>query len=209
MKTTITLLLLTLILSSCATTGVMSKKTKDVDFTQYRTYKIMPYVNEEDALNKKIKINDTNKKRIEEAIMASLSIRGLDTATQSDVILLYAVDIDMQKSYSRTPNYSAGGYYNSYGGTFGGAYGGTYYSYNGGYHGGYGYDGSTAFTSVEEHNYEMGRLRLGLIDIETGDLLWLGSTSEKIKDNPRKTEKQISRIVRKILMDFPIPYVKK
>lgn len=206
MKISLSLLILTFILSACATSGVLTKKTEGVDYSQYKTYQIFPYVNEEDAINKKVKINKVNKKRIEDALMEALTLRGMDTAKQSDVTLLYAVDIDMEKSYSRQNNYHAGGYHGGgayYGG--GGYYGGgAYYSYNNGHYGGYGYSYGVPYSTVEEHNYEMGRLRLGMIDTKTGELVWLGSTSEKLKNKPNKAERQIKKVVRKIMMDFPI-----
>ena len=197
MKISLSFLLLAFILSSCATSSVLVKKTEGIDFSQYKTYQVLAYVNKEDALNKKITISGANRALIEEAITESLTLRGMDTARQSDITLLYAVDIDMEKSYSRTTNYQAGGLY-------GGAYGNGYYSYSGGYYGGYGYNGSTAFSTVTEHNYEMGRLRLGMIDTKTGELVWLGSTSEQLKNKPNKTERQIQKVIRKIMMDFPI-----
>lgn len=199
MKKLLVLPLVTLLLASCASMKTTSEKTEEVDFTQYKTYKILPYVNEEDALNKKITINDINKARIERALMESLTLRGLDTATQADMIILYALNVDVKKTYSANTTYMGGGpYYGGYSHGYG-----SYYGYRGGYYGGYGYGGG-AYTTYEENSEEIGLLRVGVVDPTTGKLIWLGATSERIKNKPNKAEKRINRVIRKIMMDFPI-----
>lgn len=204
MKKLLLLTIIAILAASCASVKT-TQKEEAIDFTQYKTYKILPYVNEEDVLDKKIQINSINRGRIERALMESLTLRGLDTAAQADMIILYALNIDVERTYSSNTTYMGGGpYYGGYNRGYG-----SYYGFSGGYYGGHGYGGAYgygggAYTTYEENTQEMGLLRVGVVDPKSGELIWLGATSEKIKNNPKKTEKRINRVIRKIMLDFPI-----
>jgi hypothetical protein len=74
--------------------------------------------------------------------------------------------------------------------------------YSGGF-GGWGWRGfgDTATTTVE--NYKEGTLVVDMFDPNTKKLLWRGTASDTLSDNPEKNTKKMDKGVEKMLKDFP------
>lgn len=193
MKNIVLLIATFLVATACSTIKVTSDYDGSVDFSKYKTFKVMHFVNEEDLENNTMKISELNRKRTDEAISSELSIRGFAPGEAPDAIFLYAVDIDMQKSYSAHTNYVSGGYY----------------GYRGRYYGGYGYGMGSAYTDVQEHEHLMGKLRISMIDAKTKELLWTGSAANEIKQNTSNPEKRINKVVARMMLEFPIGIQRK
>lgn len=185
------LLTMVAVFASCSTLKVTSDYDGSVDFSKYKTYKVMHFANEEDMATKNFKINELNRKRVEKFVSEELDARGFATAETPDVFFLYAVNIDMETSYSAHTTHMGGGYY----------------GYRGSYYGGYGMGGygmgGRSYTDVQENQYTMGRLRISMIDAKTEQLLWTGSARDEIKGK-KNPEQKIAKVVARIMLEFPI-----
>lgn len=186
MKIFLSVIILVLTFTSCSSLKVTSDVSSDADFTKYKTFKVLHFVNEEDAEKKEYKMNELNRRRVEKAIANEAVLRNLEQNDKPDALFLYAVDIDMKKSYSTHTNYN----------------GGHHMGYRGRHYGGYGM--SSSQTHVQETEHIMGRLRIAMIDAETEELLWMSSASDEIKGNTKKTEQNINKVLARMMMQFPI-----
>jgi hypothetical protein len=74
--------------------------------------------------------------------------------------------------------------------------------YSGGF-GGWGWRGfgDTATTTVQ--NYKEGTLVVDMFDANTRKLLWRGTSSDTLSDNPEKNTKKMDKGVEKMFKDFP------
>lgn len=184
------LLMVAFIAFGCSSLKVTSDYDSAIDFSKYKTYKILYFVNEEDAKNKTFRINDINQKRVETSLSTELDMREYSASDKPDVYFLYAFDIDIKKSYSASTTYT----------------GGSYMGYRGRYYGGYGYGGGgSSYTNVDEYETIMGRLRIAMVDAETEELLWIGSASDEVKDNGKKGDEKVAKVINKVMAEFPIP----
>ena len=185
------LLTMVAVFASCSTLKVTSDYDGSVDFSKYKTYKVMHFANEEDMATKNFKINELNRKRVEKFVSEELDARGFAAAETPDVFFLYAVNIDMETSYSAHTTHMGGGHY----------------GYRGSYYGGYGMSGyglgGSSYTDVQENQYTMGRLRVSMIDAKTEQLLWTGSARDEIKGK-KNPEEKIAKVIARIMLEFPI-----
>ena len=178
---------------ACSSMQVSSDYDKDVDFLQYKTYKVLYFINDKDLEEKSFSINDINKKRIEGAISSEVRLRGLEYSENPDAIFLYAIEIDMEKSYESHTDYS----------------GGAYMGYGGKRYGRYGYRGAsygmgTSQTTTTEVDKKVGKLRVAMIDAKTEKLIWIGSAKEEVKGDVKNSEKNIKSVISKIMYKLPI-----
>jgi hypothetical protein len=113
--------------------------------------------------------------------------------------------------------YNAGynaGYYNGYWGYpyYGYPYYGyPYYGYGGyyGYGPGWGWGGGMSTTTVNTYDYTVGTLVCSVFDTNEKKLIWEGSGSGEINENPQDRENSIPKAVSKIMAQYPIPANKK
>ena len=130
-------------------------------------------------------MNELNRRRVEKAVANEAILRNLEQNEEPDALFLYAVDIDMKKSYSSHTTYN----------------GGHHMGYHGRHYGGY---GGSSQTHVQETEHIMGRLRIAVIDAETEELLWMSSASDEIKGNTKKAEQNINKVIARMMLQFPI-----
>jgi len=169
----------------CASVKVVTDTKSDANFSNYQTYKVVHYVNEEDQKAQKDRVNPINRGRIESAITSNAELRGMKKAESNpDVLILWASDVDVEKSYSSHTTYSGGAYM--------------------GYRGRYYMGGGPTYTTTDVNEYHIGILTIAVVEKESEELLWLGKGTKDISGNERKAEETINLIVGKIMAEFPI-----
>ena len=193
MRIFISVIVLALLSTSCSSLKLTNDVDNDVDFSKYKTFKVLYFINDEDYKEKSFSINEINKNKVEKAVTIEAEKKGLVLNDNPDAIFLYAVDIDMKKSYESHTSYS----------------GGAYMGYGGRRYGRYGYRGAsygmgTSQTTTKEVDKKMGKLRIAMIDAKTEKLLWLGTAEDEVKDKTGKAEEKISKIISKIMYKLPI-----
>ena len=170
----------------CASVKVVTDTKSDANFSNYQTYKVVHYVNEEDQKAQKYRVNPINRGRIESAITSNADLRGMKKAESNpDVVILWASDVDVEKSYSSHTTYSGGAYM---------GYRGRYYMGGGG----------PSYTTTDVNEYHIGILSIAIVEKESEELLWLGKGTKDISGDERKAEETINLIVGKIMEEFPI-----
>ena len=178
-------ILLVMLFTSCAGIKVTSDSS-GADLSKYKSFKVVQFVNEEDLEAKKFPTNELNKKRVENAISSQATLKNLDENSDADILLLWSVNVDLQRSYSTHTNYNGGGYM----------------GYRGRYGGGYGM-GSSSHSTTQVHDAIIGILSVAAIDAETEELLWLSRAEKEIKRDSKKAEENINKVIAKIFEEFP------
>ena len=110
-------IIMIVIISACSGIKVTSDSDKS-DLSDYKTFKVVQFVNEEDLEAKKFPTNELNKKRVENAITSEAGLKNMSENSDPDIIMLWSVNVDMQRSYSTHTNYTGGGYM-AYSGRYG------------------------------------------------------------------------------------------
>lgn len=172
------------IITACSSIKVTSD-SGGADLTKYKSFKVVQFVNEEDLQAKKFPTNELNKKRVENAISSQAILKNLNDNEDADILLLWSVNVDLQRSYSTHTNYNGGGYM----------------GYRGRYGGGYGMGSSYSTTQVNDAI--IGILSVAAIDAETEELLWLGTGQKEINRTSDKAEQNINKVVAKIFEKYP------
>ena len=163
---------------------VRSDYDKTVDFSKIKTYTFKGWAENSDKI-----LNDLDKKRITDAFVHELSIRGLEMKENgADVAITLFIVIDNKTSTT------------------------AYTTYNGGmgYRGrwGYGAGMGTATTSVSEYDYQEGTMVIDFYSTATKKLIWQGINTQTVKDKPEKRDKSIPKVVRKLMKNYPVESVK-
>lgn len=176
-------IVMVMVFAACSSIKVTSDTNKS-DFSEYKTFKVVQFVNEEDLEAKKFPTNELNKKRVENAINSQATLKNLDESSDPDILLLWSVNVDLQRSYSTHTNYNGGGYM--------------------GYRGRYGgYGMGSSYSTTEVNDAIIGILSVAAIDAETEELLWLGTGQKEINRTSNKAEENINKVVAKIFEKFP------
>lgn len=188
-QSTIFSFLVALIFINCSGAKVTTDQSKTADFTEYKSFKVIQLVNEEEINDPSMKKTELNRKRINEAISKEGQSKGMSLSEEPDAYLVWSMGIDLKTSYTTHTNYT----------------GGAYIGYRGrrGFRGGYGGMGSS-YSTTSENETIFGQLMISLIDAETEELLWVGSGSKELKSKNNKIEENINKAVSKIMKDFPI-----
>ncbi|MBK3519575.1 DUF4136 domain-containing protein [Carboxylicivirga marina] len=172
---------------SCSSIKYTSDHRSGVNFVQYNSYKVVHFVNEDDLANQKFIVNQMNKQRVEVAIDKQAKLRGLVGSEEPDMLILWAVGIDIQKSYETHTTYN----------------GGPYMGYRDRY-GGYGMGMGSSYSSTDEYQTEISKLRIEFIDAKTKDILWIGTVEGEREGNVKGSDGRINEIVGKIFKQYPI-----
>ncbi len=169
----------------CSSLSVNTDFDPANDFSQYKTY--MWYGGEmpaDDALS----ANPLVKKRVASSVDDALAAKGyaVGTAEDMDFIVIIHAGVQQKTQVSQTYGYSGYGY---------GGYG------YGGYHGGWGgYGGRT-----EVYQYDEATLVIDIVDAEKEELVWRGTASDMLADNPSREKQQakIDKAVSRVMANFP------
>lgn len=170
-----------------ASTPAMAQKVTidfahDFDFEAIKTFQ---YVDTSDSNEQ----DPLTASRIEGAIIMELKEGGLqqvETEADADIFVTYHVTTQDQTSYNTTSmGYGGyGGYHDGWG----------EWGYGGGGYGGMDMGSST----TRAHNYTEGTLIIDAYDSEEKKMVWRGTGTVIVNDNPEKRTKQIDKILHKL-----------
>ncbi|MCK4775028.1 MAG: DUF4136 domain-containing protein [Candidatus Krumholzibacteria bacterium] len=124
-------------------------------------------------------------KRIKNAVNDQLAQNGMtETTTSPDVYVMYHIGTKDKVDVS-SYGYSYGGY-----GRYGGAYGGPYSAGGGG---------------ISTYNYTEGTLIIDMYEAENKQLVWRGSGTDVIEDNPtpQQLTENVNKAVAAIMSQYP------
>ena len=163
---------------SCTSIQVATDRDRDANFENYESYELR-YNRERDGF---VAINDINQKRIEKGLDTELERKGMERAEEPDVIIAYALAIDVNRYYNAQSNYYGTPYWGRrayYGSNFG-------------------------TTTITEHEVKSGQLIVEVRDAKTDQLLWYGAGSKTLSNSQKNIEKSINETIEKIMVEFPI-----
>ena len=170
-----------LMLMGCSSLKVSYDYDKDVDFTKFKSYTMLPWNPE---LNKIV--NELDKNRLLAAIKSEMNARGLEYK-ESGGDLAVSIFIVLENKTSVTA-------YNNYYGGYGAGY----------RYGGWGWGMGYGTTTYQEYDYLVGTAIIDVFADETKSLVWQGIGSGTVNENPKDREERIERSIGKIMYNFPI-----
>ena len=154
---------------------------KSTDFSKFKTYKWVP-------INGAPKVNDLLDKNIKDAIDAELAKKGLSKtdADSADLYIGYQAGIDKEKQFT---SYDTG------------------WGYGPGWYGGGWYGGGGGMTTGQTSTIYVGELALDMNDSKNHALVWRGLATKTIDTTakPDKQQKNLDKVVEKLLKNFPPP----
>jgi len=172
----LSLLLLTIIVTSCSTVRVASDYERTTNFDEFKTFAFFkPGID-------KAEINDIDKRRILRAIEAELLAKGFTKSEDPDLLVSI-----FTKSNQRVD------VYNNYWGA--GAWGWGWGGFGPGW--GWGWNQPMVSTRTE------GVLYIDLINAKKKELIWQGQGKGYLSRNIDRKEERIKEFVTKILAQFP------
>lgn len=155
---------------------------QNTDFSRFKTYK---WVDLKDAT----KLSDLVDKQVKSAVDAQLAMKGLTKTDdeKADLYVGYQAGVGQEKQFT------------SFSSDWG--YGGGWY--RAGWYGGPGMSTTTGSTST----IYTGQLALDMYDSANHDLVWRGVGSKTIdpKAKPEKQQKNLNKVVTKMLKNYPPP----
>lgn len=125
-----------------------------------------------------LKINDIDQSRVTSELHKQLTSKGLTSSENADLIINIKASHKTVRDNYFTPSIHLGGW----GGRFGGGFG-------------------LGHTMVSEYN--QGTLVFDFIDAKTGKMVWQGTGSGIRVDSPEAKQKQIPKIIEKMLQNYP------
>lgn len=174
-----------ILLASCSSIRVTSDSDSSVDFSQFETYEYFGWAKESDK-----RLNDLDKKRLEQAFGKELAKRGLKyVESGGDLVISLFILVDEKTETQATTTYSGGG------------------GYYGGYYGrgpGWGWGTGYSSTNISEYDYKEGTLVIDVFDADEKRLIWEGTGIGTIKEDPAHREKNIPKAVAKIMEKYPV-----
>lgn len=165
------------VLAGCSTISVNQDYDREADFSTYGTYAWVPQQTTAIGDAKAAKTTNTLlDKRIRNAVNAELQAKGMSIDTEDpDLLIAYHVGVD-QKINVTDWGYSYPHYYGGWGGS-----------------------------NIDVTNYNEGTLIVDLIEYETKELVWRGTATKVLEENPspERAEKNLQEVVRKIFDQYP------
>jgi len=170
-----------LVITSCSDFKATYDYDKEIDFTRYDSFVLLPWT-EGDSL-----INRFDKERIENSVRKEMLDRGHAYQKQGAKL---AVTLFM-KHDNKT---STTAYSNQYGG----------YGYGYGYrYPGWGWGGGMSSTTYSDYDYTVGTLIIDVYDTKNKMLIWQGVGSGTVDDNPQTRERKIPFHIAYIFKKYP------
>ncbi len=177
------ILILTLLFVVKLDAQIKSDYDKEYDFSQISTYSFDGWEKDSDKL-----LNDFDKKRIIDAMVHELSIRGLNYVENGGDVAITLFIVVQQKTSTTA--------YTTYNGGFG---------YRGRWGWGYGGVGmGTSDTTFDTDDYLEGTFVVDMYDATSKDLKWQGVITSVVKEKPEKREKTIPKKIKKLMKKFPV-----
>ena len=181
----ITILAGGLLFAGCSTVKVVTDSKEGTDFSSLSTFKVVPFVNEEDRQSNSLKVNPMNRDRITAAIERNAMARGMDLVeADPDVYILWTTEADIKKSYTSSTDYVGGPYW--------------------GYRGRYYYGGGPSYTTTTENKYLIAKLSIALVLPANKEMVWFAQGTKDVTGDAGKAEEVIHMVVDKTMEGFPI-----
>ncbi len=159
--------------AACSSQKINHDYDHQADFSQFKTYKYAKGTPVE---------NQLMDQRIVSAIETEMGQEGFTKASGNpDVVVTYHAPSKEKKQYVT--------------GNFG-------YGYGPGWGWG-GYGGGMGTSTTREITYEKGTLVVDMYDAKKKQLIWRGTGTDTVSDNPQKVAKLIADIVDKIFRGYP------
>ncbi|PWT71890.1 MAG: DUF4136 domain-containing protein [Bacteroidetes bacterium] len=174
------------VISSCEPSlKVTSDYDKEVNFSQYKTFRMVQLDQQHQT------ISQLNQQRIINAVINEMKKKGfIETADNPDLHVNAIIILQDKKSVTANTNYYGyGGYYRPYG--WGGA------------------GMSSSHTTYDVQNYKDGSLIIDVVDARTQKLLWEGIGNKEIDKPASDPDKAIAEAVASIMANFPPGLAKK
>ena len=166
--------LLTLVMG-CSSMKVNNDYDHQADFSSYKTYAW----HESDQ-----SLEDTNPlahERLVSAVDGQLSAKGFQKVSSNpDVFVTYHTDEDQQMSLNTS--YMGGGW---------------------GAGPGWGWGGGMGSSTTTVQKYNVGSVVLDMWDAKQKRLVWRGTASDTISDNPQKNAEKITKATQKLFESYP------
>jgi hypothetical protein len=167
-----------LVAAGCSTISVNHDFDTEADFTTYKTYAWLqePVTAVGNAAAAKQQ-NTLLDKRIRSAVEAELQAKGMTVDTGNpDVLLVYHTGVDSKINVT------------DWGYTYPTRYGGWY-----------------GDRDVDVYQYEEGTLIVDLIDAKADQLVWRGTATKTLEDNPspERVEQNMREVVGRMFADYP------
>lgn len=176
-------LLITILISSCSTLKVTQEFDKNTDFTQFKTFSIHAWNDENSNL-----ISRFDQERLLSALADQLKKRGyIQVISGGDIEADIFLILDRKLSTTAYTNYYGGGYWGGYGYGFG-----------------YGYGPGYGTTSYQTEVYVEGTLIINLFDSKQKKLIWQGTGVGTVDNDPQTREKGIPKALDQIFWKYPV-----
>ena len=179
-----------MIFGACSSLSVTSDYDKTVDFTKFKTYSYYGWADKSDKL-----LSPFDKERLEKAFGDEFIKRGLTYVKEGGDITVALFIQTEQKQQTTATTTGMGGMYGGYGGYYG-------------YGPGWGWGGGMSTTSINTYDYTVGTLVCDVFDTKEQKLIWEGTGSGEINENPQNREKSIPNTVAQIMAQYPVQPVK-
>jgi hypothetical protein len=179
------LILAAALLSACASQRVGYDYDETVDFGQYQRWAWSPQAQEPQSDADPLIDNPLLRQRIEAAVARTLAAKGYEQTGSESAQLTVAYAVSVEKKLS------SGGVSTSFG--------------FGTYSGGSGVGVSIGGPGTRVREQKEGTLIIDIMDRNTGDLIWRGSSTRPIgtAKTPEESERIVNEAVTEILAKFP------
>lgn len=180
------LLCLVMLCNSCLQAQVKTVFAEGVDFTRYKTYNLTDWPRDSDLL-----INDSDKKRVVNALISEYSRRGLTLVEEFDsghaTVAFYIVLSKEQSIMEYKAHLSSIGCEPKWGWVSGGGI------------------KSETYNAMD---YVKGTLVIDMYDADGRELVWQGVTTRILKDDPTSRDKSIPKHIKGLMKSYPVKPVK-
>jgi len=148
---------------------------RDVDFSTIETYKWVGRDHPE--------ISDLEYKKIVSAVDTQLELKGFQKVdSDPDVVVTYFGD-NNERTVVDTTHYG--------------------YGYGGGWYWGHGYGGGMSTSTSQVRTYTEGTLVLDMYLASKKELIWRGTVTGTVVDDPQKMEKKVNKGLAKLFKEYP------
>lgn len=173
------LLIGAVIFAGCSSNNASFDYRTDYDFSRLETFSLLPVDN---SVYSNPKISEIEVKRIGNLLTGELSKRYRATEkTQADFLVRYFIVVEERMKVD------------SYNASFGM------------YRGGYGYHYGMQSPEVKNTYYQQGSIIVDILDAQSNDVVWRGSTEGRIKKKttPAERDERVSRYLTLLFENFP------
>jgi Domain of unknown function (DUF4136) len=172
-----------LIVSSASAQQAYVDFDKETDFTIYKTF---TWVKSDEDLSE---TSPLWHERVRNGITERMVEGGMTEATGDEIPDVYVTYYASQSQTTRVVTDHMG---YGYGGSYGGVYGSRYGRYGGP-------TMSMGTSTSRVITYDKGTLVIDIWDAEKKEMVWRGSTTDTISDNPKKMEKRLKKMLDKLI----------